>query len=338
LKLLVTGCCGFIGSHFVKHAIKLGHEVIGIDLLTYAGRSKNIPELNRGLLDGGRLLVGDICDAEFVHAVVDWHQPDAVIHLAAESHVARSIESRDEFLRTNVMGTNTLLEACLKYWRGGIPLEIGGEFPVVSQFRFLYVSTDEVYGSLQPNEPPWTELSPYAPNNAYAASKAAGDHLVRAYHKTYGLPTIITHSANNYGTRQHPEKLIPTLIRQLMHNESMTLHGDGMNIRDWLHVSDHCRGLMAALTYGRPGTVYNFGGECERTNLRIATTIARVMSKSANIEMMLDRAGNDARYATNNSHVRQALGWEPGPSIEHRIADVVQWYINNPDYGDEYGS
>ena len=284
-------------------------------------------------------MIGDICDADFVNMALDWHLPDAIVHLAAESHVARSIESRDEFLRTNVMGTNVLLEESLKYWRGDVPMNAETTSGTRQHFRFLYVSTDEVYGSLQPNEAPWTELSPYAPNNAYAASKAAGDHLVRAYHKTYGLPTIITHSANNYGTRQHPEKLIPTLIRLLMHNEPMTLHGDGLNIRDWLHVSDHCRGLMAALTKGRPGTTYNFGGECERPNRHIATLLANAVGKPAwRYAFIPDRAGNDARYATSNSHVRQALGWEPGPSIEHRIADVVQWYINNPDYGDEYGN
>lgn len=342
MKLFVTGCAGFIGSRFCEMAIEQKHDVIGIDSLAYSGRSENLSTLlyaegfeRRG---GFVFLQADICDAEVMNFFIAAYQPDAIIHFAAETHVARSIESREEFLRTNVLGTNVLLEESLKYWRGDRKPE-DASHGITYNFRFLHVSTDEVYGSLGPNDEPWTEDSPYLPNNPYSASKAASDHLVRSYNKTYGLPTIITHSANNYGKRQHPEKLIPTLIRQCMNGQPMTLHGDGQQKRDWLHVDDHCRGLLAALDRGVPGEVYNFGGECERTNTQVANLISGKIpfTYRPSPRNIADRAGNDRRYLMDIDKAFHELGWEPKCKIEDGIAAVVKWYLENPNYGDEYG-
>ena len=323
MRLIVTGAFGFIGSHFVEAAERQGHKIHIIDCRNYAGRSANLP--------GHEAPRIDICDRLMVTQAFETFRPDAVVHLAAESHVARSIECRDEFLRTNVMGTYTLLEAALAYWRdGGQP----------AGFRFIHVSTDEVYGSLRAAESPWTEASPYAPNNPYAASKAASDHMVRAYGQTFGLPAIVTHSSNNYGPRQHPEKLIPTLIGQYLRGEAMTLHGSGLNVRDWLHVEDHCLGLLAALHRGTPGETYNFGGLCERTNLDIARLVHNIMGRSGeppNIVMVPDRAGNDARYSSCVQKASAALGWWPGANINQRLGDTVRWYAENPDYENDYG-
>ncbi len=316
MKLLITGACGFIGSHLVEAAERAGHEVMSVDMLTYAGRSKNL---------GGRAFRrADICDQVHIEALVACFKPDAILHLAAESHVGRSIDSRDEFLRTNVGGTGVLLEVALAHWR------------THPGFRFLHVSTDEVYGSLGPTEAPWTEASPYLPNNPYAASKAASDHLVRSYHHTFGLPTIITHSSNNYGPRQHPEKLIPALVRQVVAGGPMLIHGDGLNVRDWLHVEDHCAGLLLALEHGVLGEVYNFGGECERTNLHIAELVRVAMKRQAGIQLTGDRPGNDRRYASDITKAR-ALGWEPGPQIGQRIRETVAWYLSHPHYDLSYG-
>lgn len=334
MKLLCTGVAGFIGSHFVEIAIAQGHDVIGVDCLAYSGRKKNMTEQPEWFA----FYECDINDADMIGALLRQHQPDAIVHFAAESHVARSIESREEFLRTNVLGTNVLLEESLKYWRGHGHHNKAAHGGGVRDFLFLHVSTDEVYGSLGQNDAPWTEDSPYLPNNAYSASKAASDHLVRSYNKTYGLPTIITHAANNYGTRQHPEKLIPTLIRQCMNGEPMTLHGDGQQKRDWLHVEDHCRGLLAALERGIPGEVYNFGGECERTNEQIAELIRQHFYPLSRVCFVEDRAGNDRRYAMNIYKAFYDLGWEPQRLIEYSIADVLRWYLENPNYDSEYGA
>lgn len=324
MKILVTGAAGFIGSHFVSAAEQVGHDVVGLDMLTYAGRSANLtPEQSK------RLRRTDICDRAYVDATIDEVRPDAIVHLAAESHVARSIECRDEFARTNIMGTLVLLEAALDYWNQ--------QFQPPG-FRFLHVSTDEVYGSLGPAEPPWTEGSPYAPNNPYAASKAASDHLVRSYVRTFGLPAIITHSSNNYGPKQHPEKLIPTLIAQIQRGEPMTLHGDGTNVRDWLHVDDHCEGLLRALQFGTHGETYNFGGQCERSNLQIANLVHTVLAPTQlpYIKLVGDRPGNDLRYSTDVSKAH-TLDWQPGHQIGTRLADTIRWYIDNPNYELDYG-
>jgi dTDP-glucose 4,6-dehydratase len=318
MRLFVTGACGFIGSHFVDAAERAGHTVESVDCLTYAGRSKN--------LGGREYMHADICDQVLIDALVERMQPDAIVHLAAESHVGRSINSRDEFLRTNVGGTGILLEVALAYWR------------THPKFTFLHVSTDEVYGSLGKDDAPWTEACPYAPNNPYAASKAASDFLVRSYHKTFGLPTIITHSSNNYGARQHCEKLIPNLIRQSLAGEALTLHGDGQNVRDWIHVDDHCAGLLAALEHGHAGETYNFGGECERTNRQVAELVTETARPGHphRICLTADRPGNDRRYASDVTKAR-ALGWKPGPPIEDRIEATVQWYVSNPNYDIDYG-
>lgn len=323
MKILCTGGFGFIGSHFVEAAERAGHEVSIIDSLTYAGRSKNLQEHGSSRVD--------ICDAAAVRDRFAVFRPDAVVHLAAESHVGRSIDSRDEFLRTNVGGTLALLDAALEYYR---------DEDRDPAFRFLHVSTDEVYGSLGPREAPWTEASPYAPNNPYAASKAASDHLVRSYWRTFGLPTLVTHSSNNYGPRQHPEKLIPTLVRQVMAGGVMTLHGDGSNVRDWLHVDDHCEGLLAALQLGAPGETYNFGGLCERSNLQIARLVSEALlgfETEPPVLLVDDRPGNDARYSTAVNRAQWRLKWRPGQQIERRLADTIDWYLKNPDYHLDYG-
>jgi dTDP-glucose 4,6-dehydratase len=322
MKILVTGALGFIGSHFVDVAEAAGHQVDIIDSCAYSARSANLaPER--------RWHRCDIADQPMVEHQLRGLRPDWVVNLAAETHVARSIECRDEFLRTNVMGTNALLEACLTYWR---------EEDYDGRFRVLHVSTDEVYGSLGPYDAPWTEETPYAPNNPYAASKAASDHIARAYRRTFGLPVIVTHSSNNYGPRQHPEKLIPTLVGQLLRGEAMTLHGDGLNVRDWLHVEDHCRGLLAALQHGSLGKTYNFGGECERTNLTIAHLVkARTGGEAARIEFIANRAGNDLRYSSSVAKARTDLYWTPGPPIEARLGDTLRWYFDHPDYAIDYG-
>ena len=324
-KLLVTGGCGFIGSHFVAMAERNGHRCLVLDRLTYAGRQANLPPGDRVYALGG-----DICSGPLVRDLFTSFEPDAVVHLAAETHVTRSIDSRAEFLRTNVHGTNTLLEEALRYWEGrGRPAE----------FRFVHVSTDEVYGSLGAHDAPWTEASPYAPNNPYAASKAASDHMVRSYFRTFGLPAVVTHCSNNYGPRQHPEKLIPTLVRQVMAGEPMTIHGNGQNVRDWLHVDDHCEGLLDALQLGEPGETYNFGGSCELTNLQVARLVHSLMAPCTppNIVHVTDRPGNDLRYATNTTKAWTDLGWKPGASISARLADTIRWYLQNPNYADDYG-
>jgi len=316
-------------------AVAQGHDVVGVDSLAYSGRLKNLERLKHSAF---RLVYDDICDAPAMRAAFQCFQPDAVIHLAAETHVTRSISSREEFLRTNVIGTNVLLEVALEYWQTHADKEDGLFFP--TGFRFLHVSTDEVYGSLGADEEPWTEASPYAPKNPYSASKAASDHLVMAFHNTYGLPVIVTHAANNYGPRQHPEKLIPTLVRQCMRGEPMTLHGDGQQKRDWLHVDDHCAGLLAALERGKVGETYNFGGECERTNYQVATLVSHYVTNGGfgQVNYIEDRPGNDRRYLMSIAKAAHGLNWRPQRKIEEVIAETVRWYLENPNYGDDYGS
>ena len=325
MRLLITGAAGFIGSHLVAAAERAGHEVHGIDLLTYAGRSANLTPEQRG-----RCEIGDVCDADRMLDMLQRVHPDAIIHLAAESHVARSIECRDEFLRTNVGGTLSLLEAALDWWRS---------VDMPRDFRLVHVSTDEVYGSLGPDDAPWTEQAPYRPNNPYAASKAASDHLVRSYWRTFALPCITTHSSNNYGPRQHPEKLIPTLIARVRDGVPIGLHGTGQHIRDWLHVDDHCEGLLRAAVHGEPGRTYNFGGRCERSNLQMAHLIHALIAplRLPEIRLIADRPGNDARYATDCRLADLEFAWRPGPSVGARMAEVVRWYIDNPDYVNDYG-
>jgi dTDP-glucose 4,6-dehydratase len=332
MKILVTGGAGFIGSHFVGASLKAGHRVAVLDKLTYAGRSENLSDLgpDRGF-DG--LIVGDICDHSDVRRALQSFRPDVLVHMAAETHVGNSITAgREVFLSTNVNGTNVLLNEFLNYWNGRRRPK---------SFRFIHVSTDEVYGSLRKYEACWTEDSPYKPNNPYAASKAASDHLVRSYWHTWGLPAIITHCSNNYGHWQHPEKVIPIWIGQCLSGAPMTVHGTGQNIRDWVHVDDHCRGLLAALDKGKVGEVYNFGGMCERSNLSIARMVYRsvfgIEPDDACTQHTPDRPGNDLRYGINIGKAYGQLGWEPGPPIEDRMADVVKWYMDNPGYETSFG-
>lgn len=333
MKILVTGVLGFIGSHFARLAATYGAKVYGLDALTYAANWGNVG-------DGSceQVILGRIEDAETVRDCLSRFRPTHVVNFAAETHVTRSIVSPSEFLVTNVVGSNVLFDQCAQYW-----LEPGSP----PEFRVLHVSTDEVYGSLEPQACPWTPLSRYAPNNPYAASKAASDHLARAYFKTYGLPIIVTHSANNYGPGQHPEKLLPALIRKCLQRIPMAIHGDGRHVRDWLHVKDHCEGLWKALTTCDGGEVLNFGGECERTNLQVASMVGRHMAirgygagtkeEPVAFDFVADRPGNDRRYSMCNSRTAKRLQWSPGPSIEDRISDVIQWYIDNPNYADNYG-
>jgi dTDP-glucose 4,6-dehydratase len=271
---------------------------------------------------------GDICDRALVRELLRTHRPRAIVHFAAESHVDRSITGPAEFVQTNVVGTWTLLEEARAYWEAN-------KDPA---FRFLHVSTDEVYGSLGAEEPAFTEETPYAPNSPYAASKAASDHLVRAYHHTYGLPTLTTNCSNNYGPRQFPEKLIPLCIRNALAGEALPVYGDGRNVRDWLYVADHCDAVRLVLAKGRAGETYNIGGECERANIDLVRTLCALLdrlrpraraSHAELIQFVTDRPGHDRRYAMNIDKIRRELGWRPRESFESGLEKTVRWYIDN---------
>jgi dTDP-glucose 4,6-dehydratase len=323
--LLVTGGAGFIGSNFVVSTIQeTAESVVNLDKLTYAGNLHNVD-----LLRGDRrhhFVQGDVCDRELVRKLLRTHRPRAIVHFAAESHVDRSIAGPAEFVQTNVVGTWCLLEEARAY----CPDE---------SFRFLHVSTDEVYGSLRPDEPAFTETTPYAPNSPYAASKAAADHLVRAYRHTYGLPTLTTNCSNNYGPRQYPEKLIPLVIRNALAGEALPVYGDGRNVRDWLYVADHCAALRLVLAKGRPGETYNIGGETERANIDLVRGLCALLdsihprkggSYSDLIAFVKDRPGHDRRYAMNIGKIRGELGWQPKESFESGLEKTVRWYLENP--------
>ncbi len=328
---LVTGGAGFIGANFVLAARGLNAaSIVNLDCLTYAGNLKNLAALAD---DPGHLFVrGDIANRELVGSLLTEHQPRAVVHFAAESHVDRSIYGPQAFMETNVMGTFHLLTAVREYWEGLPGARREG-------FRFLHISTDEVYGSLGPADPPFTETTPYAPNSPYAASKAASDHLVRAYHHTYGLPTLITNCSNNYGPCQFPEKLIPLMILNALDGKPLPIYGDGANVRDWLHVSDHCEALRLVLERGRVGETYNIGGNCEKTNLEVVQTLCAVLDglmpdsphgHARLITLVKDRPGHDRRYAMDIGKISRALGWRPRESFESGLAKTVRWYLNNP--------
>jgi dTDP-glucose 4,6-dehydratase len=331
MRILLTGGMGFIGSHFARMASRQGHHLYILDAMTYAARPANLEDVKPVTA-----FRGDVANPKDVRCALEGFEPEWIVHMAAETHVGRSLEDREAFLRTNVVGTDVMLNECHEWWKAT------GRHP---DFRFLHVSTDEVYGSLRTFELPWTEASAYAPNNPYSASKAASDHLVRAYNASWGFPTIITHSSNNYGPAQHPEKLIPVLLNQCMQGVPMTLHGDGMNVRDWLHVEDHCRGLLRALERGLPGETYNFGGVCERTNREIAHLVWTVVNNTGTVQapagrlhFVTDRPGNDRRYAVDVKKARMALDWWPGASIEKHLPSVARWYAENPNYADQYES
>jgi dTDP-glucose 4,6-dehydratase len=326
--LLVTGGAGFIGANFVVSTIaETGEELVNLDKLTYAGNRRNLDAVRDDARH--RFVQGDICERERVRNLLVTHRPRAIVHFAAESHVDRSIAGPAEFVQTNVVGTWALLEEARAYW------EARGRDKA---FRFLHVSTDEVYGSLGPDDPAFTEETPYAPNSPYAASKAASDHLVRAYHHTYGLPTLTTNCSNNYGPRQFPEKLIPLFIRNALAGEPLPVYGDGKNVRDWLYVADHCEAVRLVLEKGKVGETYNIGGEHERANIDVVKTICALLDElrpqadgryADLIQYVTDRPGHDRRYAMNIAKIRRELGWRPRESFDSGMEKTVRWYIDN---------
>jgi dTDP-glucose 4,6-dehydratase len=326
--LLVTGGAGFIGSNFVVATVgQCGEPVVNLDKLTYAGSVKNLEAL-RG--DARHTFVqGDIADRALVRGLLQQHRPRAIVHFAAESHVDRSIEGPAEFIQTNVVGTFCLLEEARAYWTGLAA-------PERAAFRFLHVSTDEVYGSLGPGDAAFNEATPYAPNSPYSASKAASDHLVRAYHHTYGLPTLVTNCSNNYGPHQFPEKLIPLMIHHALAGKPLPVYGDGLNVRDWLYVADHCAALGEVLARGRPGEVYNIGGGAERKNIDLVRTLCALLdearprtggSYASLITFVKDRPGHDRRYAIDSGKIQKELGWRPRESFESGLKKTVRWYL-----------
>ncbi len=330
--ILITGGAGFIGSNFVlRWLASVGEPVVNLDKLTYAGNLHNLDSL-RG--DARHCFVqGDIDDAEMVAKLLRQHQPRAVVNFAAESHVDRSILGPAEFVRTNIRGTFTLLEAARAYWG-----ELADEQK--RRFRFLQISTDEVYGSLEPNDAPFSETTAYAPNSPYAASKAAADHMVRAHCHTYGLPTLTTNCSNNYGPFQFPEKLIPLVILNATAGKPIPVYGDGMNVRDWLFVDDHCAGIRRVLEAGEPGGVYNIGGNSEKNNLEVVRTICGLLDElrpSANphaslITYVKDRPGHDRRYAIDAGKIRRELGWRPLEDFAGGLRKTVQWYLDHREW------
>jgi dTDP-glucose 4,6-dehydratase len=326
--ILVTGGAGFIGANFILDwCVASVEPVVNLDKLTYAGNLGNLAALKG---DSRHVFVrGDIGDRAQVEALLSEHRPRAVLNFAAESHVDRSIHGPAEFIATNVVGTFALLDAVRGYW-SALPE------PERSRFRFLHVSTDEVYGSLGAADPAFHETTPYAPNSPYAASKAGSDHLVRAYHHTYGLPTLTTNCSNNYGPRQFPEKLIPLMIHNATAGKPLPVYGDGQHVRDWLYVGDHCAAIRTVLERGRPGETYNIGGGAELTNLEVVRALCRIIAElkpgrdsAEQITFVKDRAGHDRRYAIDASKIRQELGWAPAETFESGLVRTVRWYLDN---------
>lgn len=334
--ILVTGGAGFIGANFILEWLsRSGEPVVNLDKLTYAGNLANLASVER---DERHVFVqGDIGDRQLVEQLLARYRPRAVINFAAESHVDRSIHGPGEFIQTNVVCTFNLLEAVRTHWAGLGEGEKSG-------FRFLHVSTDEVYGSLGKNDPAFSESTPYAPNSPYSASKAASDHLVRAYHHTYGLPGLTTNCSNNYGPYQFPEKLIPLVIHNALAGKPLPIYGNGSNIRDWLYVTDHCLGIMTVLEKGRMGETYNIGGNNEKTNLEVVKTICAILDElhpgspvtphEKLITFVKDRPGHDARYAINAGKIARELNWQPLESFETGIRKTVAWYLDNRDWVD----
>ncbi len=326
---IVTGGAGFIGGNFVLEAVRRGVRVVNLDALTYAGNLDTLASIADA--DHHVFVHGDIGDGECVERLLRDYQPDAIVNFAAESHVDRSIDGPAAFVRTNVVGTLNLLEKARDYWRG---LDAARR----DTFRFLHVSTDEVYGSLGPTGK-FTEQTPYAPNSPYSASKAASDHLVRAFHHTYGLPTLTTNCSNNYGPFQFPEKLIPLMIAKGLAGEPLPVYGDGLNVRDWLYVGDHCAAIRRVLEAGRVGETYNIGGDAERANIEVVRAICRLLderrplpdgiARESLITFVNDRPGHDRRYAIDASKIKRELGWQPRVTFEEGIALTVDWYLDN---------
>jgi dTDP-glucose 4,6-dehydratase len=335
--ILVTGGAGFIGSNFVLDWLEqAGESVINFDKLTYAGNLNNLSAIKQ---DPRHVFVkGDICDMAHISALLTAHKPRAIVHFAAESHVDRSIHGPAEFVATNVNGTFSLLEAANAYYSG-----LSGRDR--EAFRFLHVSTDEVYGSLGPDDAPFSETTAYAPNSPYSASKAAADHLVRAYHHTYGLPTLTTNCSNNYGPYHFPEKLIPLIIANALAGKPLPIYGDGRNVRDWLYVGDHCAAVRCVLADGRPGQTYNIGGWSEKTNLEVVHALCDILDRLApkdpssgdpsyrnQIAYVKDRPGHDRRYAIDARKIERELGWKPAETFDSGIGKTVQWYLDHQDW------
>ncbi|GAB4384627.1 MAG: dTDP-glucose 4,6-dehydratase [Elainellaceae cyanobacterium] len=332
-KILITGGAGFIGSNFVHHWCNQypGDRVIVLDALTYAGNRNNLAELEgRANL---KFVEGDICDRALIDRLLQEELIDTVAHFAAESHVDRSILGPGEFVRTNVVGTFTLLEAFRQYWQTNDRPE---------HYRFHHVSTDEVYGSLEPTDPAFSETTPYAPNSPYSASKAGSDHLVRAYYHTYGLPTLITNCSNNYGPYHFPEKLIPLMCINILLGKPLPVYGDGQNIRDWLYVGDHCSALDVVIHRGTPGETYNIGGNNEVKNIDLVQKLCALMNELAPdlpvqpaetlITFVKDRPGHDRRYAIDATKIRTELGWSPSVTVDEGLRRTVEWFLSHQDW------
>jgi dTDP-glucose 4,6-dehydratase len=333
MTILVTGAAGFIGSNFVLDWMReVGEPVVSLDKLTYAGNLRNLASLER---DRRHTFVrGDIGDREAVNGLLVQHRPRAIVHFAAESHVDRSIHGPADFIQTNVVGTFTLLEGVRAHWRGLAGADRDA-------FRFLHVSTDEVYGSLGPSDPAFAETTPYAPNSPYSASKAGSDHLVRAYHHTYGLPVLTTNCSNNYGPFQFPEKLIPLMVLNALDGKPLPVYGDGSNVRDWLYVGDHCSAIRLVLARGRPGETYNIGGAAECKNLDVVKRVCAILDElrprgagryESLISFVTDRPGHDWRYAMDTRKIERELGWRPAESFESGLKKTVEWYLANPEW------
>ena len=332
--ILVTGGAGFIGSNFILDWFRTQANpasVINLDLLTYAGNPANLAALQAN--PHYTLIHGDINDAPLVARILAEHQPSAILHFAAESHVDRSIAGPEAFLRTNIDGTFTLLRAARAFYD-----TLTG--PARDRFRFLHVSTDEVYGTLSPTDPPFHERTPYAPNSPYAASKASSDHLVRAWVHTYGLPALVTNCSNNYGPFQFPEKLIPLVLSNALAGKPLPVYGDGQQVRDWLFVADHCSALRTVLAHGLPGETYNIGGDNQRTNLTVVETLCDLLDelrptstpRRTLLRFVQDRPGHDRRYAIDATKIQSELNWHPAESFETGLRKTVQWYLDNEDW------
>ena len=338
MTILVTGGAGFIGANFIHDWLEYNTEpVINIDILTYAGNPDNLISLTNKPLY--KFIKGDIGDNLLIKQLLTEHKPRAIINFAAESHVDRSIHGPEDFILTNILGTFRLIEATRTYWN---ELKLEDQ----AKFRFLHVSTDEVYGSLDKTEPPFAETHQYAPNSPYSASKASSDHLIRSYFHTYGLPVLTTNCSNNYGPYQFPEKLIPLVIHNALAGKELPIYGDGQQIRDWLYVSDHCSAIRRVLEAGRPGEVYNIGGLNEKTNLEIVHTLCDILDKArplaattstqpsyrSLITYVKDRAGHDRRYAIDATKIETELNWYPKETFETGILKTVQWYLDNQNW------
>lgn len=334
MTLLVTGGAGFIGANFVRTWLQdEDGDIVNLDKLTYAGHLFSLASLDNEARH--RFVQGDILDHDLISGLLRRHRPRAIVNFAAESHVDRSIHGPEDFIQTNIVGSFRLLEAARGYWQD-LPADER------ERFRFLHVSTDEVFGSLGPEDPAFSETTPYAPNSPYSASKAASDHLVRSYFHTYGLPVLTTNCSNNYGPYQTPEKLIPLMIVNALSGKPLPIYGDGLNVRDWLYVTDHCRAIGQVLRSGRLGETYNIGGDSEMTNLEVVSSICRILdelrprqdgaSYGTLVTKVKDRPGHDRRYAMDTRKISHELSWSPRETFQSGLRATIDWYLNNPDW------